>query len=160
MPFSRLPDPSLQLSLREFEWHNTDDNVKMQSTEVQYIASLTALKTLRLKGFYDWSSLKPLHTLPLQCLWLIQCGHMELDLFAPSSLQSLTEICIKDRVSKVKPPEHAKYSVTNASLERRFAETAFNMLMLPKLSLLFGESQTHKLVRKAQDIVLSYQNKL
>ena len=162
MPFSRLPDPSLQpfTTLRELRWE-TFDEVRIQPAEVEYIASLTALTSLRLRSFYDWSSLKPLQTLPLQSLWLTGCSHMELDLLVPDALQSLTEIHIRDTFLPDCPCGAAKYDAASASLVHLFEGAAVNLLRLPNLRRLTGKSKTNSLVmeKALQDSRFTYQER-
>ena len=150
MPFSRLPDPSLQpyTGLREFRWYSRDSKVQMQPSEVKYIASLTALETLELGRFFNWSSLKPLQTLPLHTLRLLHCSHMELDLLVPNALQSLRELHITDTEPRLLGNLFVKYWVYDPSLQHRIEKAADTLLQLPKLCRLIGTSEVNRQVLK------------
>lgn len=156
----RLPDPSSQpfSNLREFTWYNNDDEVALQPAEVQYIASMTALQSLKIGYFHTWCDVTAFQELPLQSLSLYCCNHMELDLIKPKALCSLTELSITDEIFANGPHVPVKYDAAHPSLQHRFEEVSDAVLSLPKLCRLVGESVTNSLVMKkvSHDCKFSY----
>lgn len=60
------------------------------------LTRLTSLSSLSLRSFKRWSNLDTIRRLPIVELSLLNCNHMEVDLFVPGSMQQLQTLMICD----------------------------------------------------------------